>query len=174
MPGSPVSPFGPCAFHEIGVPAVQLFTGAHGDYHRPSDDVEKIDADGLVQVATWVRETLVYLTEREVPLTSQLGGATERAPAAAPSGERRVSLGTVPAFGHAGPGVLVDSVIDGSPAAAAGVEAGDLLLAIDDAELADLRAFSDVLKQHAPGDVIRIRLRRGEEELTLDATLVAR
>jgi membrane-associated protease RseP (regulator of RpoE activity) len=162
-------------FHELGVPAVQLFTGAHADYHRPSDDVERIDADGLVQVASWVREALVYLAEREEPLTSKLAGAAASASAPpAPAGERRVSLGTVPAFAFAGPGVQIDSVLDGSPAAAAGVLAGDVLLAIDGEELADLRAFSEALKRHAPGDVIRILVQRGVDVRELEATLVAR
>jgi len=162
------------AFHEIGVPAVQLFTGAHADYHRPSDDVEKIDADGLAQVATWVRETMVYLSEREEPLTSKLAGAAAPAQPAAPAGGRRVSLGTVPSFGHPGPGVLVDDVVAGSPAERAGIRKGDLLLTLGGAELSDLRAYSDALKSHAPGDVIRVRVKRGDEELELEATLVAR
>lgn len=162
------------SFHERGVPAVQLFTGAHEDYHRPSDDLEKIDADGLAQVAVWVREALVYLAEREEPLTSKLAGATAPPVAAAPSSERRVSLGTVPSMTHTGPGVLIDSVLEGSPAAKAGVQAGDMLVEIDGEELEDLRAFSEVLKRHKPGDVIRLVVERDGQDVELEATLVAR
>ena len=102
--------------------------------------MDKIDAAGLVKVATFTRETLVYLGEREAPMTSTLGAGTKPAQPAAGAG-RRVSLGTMPDFAFAGPGVKVNSVIEGSPAAAAGVQAGDILLAIDDAELKDLRSF---------------------------------
>jgi hypothetical protein len=158
------------SFHEAGVPAIQIFTGPHADYHRPTDDVDKIDADGMVKVATFVRETLVYLGDRDAPLTKTIG-AGAKPPA---GGGRRVSLGTMPDFAYRGPGVKVGSVLDGSPAAEAGLQAGDVLLAIDDEELTDLRAFSNVLKRHRPGDVIRIKLRRGGKDLTLNAKLVAR
>lgn len=162
------------SFHKAGIPAVQLFTGANADYHRPSDDADGVGADGLVQVATWLRETVVYLSEREPPMTSTLGGASSASTPPAAAGERRVSLGTVPAFDHTGPGVLVSSVVEGSPAQTAGIQGGDLLLAIDDVQLADLRAFSDALKKCAAGDVIRLTIRRDGTEQVLKATLIAR
>jgi len=56
-------------FIERGVPAVQIFTGAHTDYHRPSDTTDKIDTAGLVKVATFVKEGVAYLAERPDPLT---------------------------------------------------------------------------------------------------------
>jgi putative serine protease PepD len=70
--------------------------------------------------------------------------------------------------------VLVKSVIEGSPAAKAGVQAGDILLAIGDTELKTLRDLSDALKARAAGDVVKLRLKRGAEELALEATLAAR
>jgi hypothetical protein len=161
------------SFHEMGVPAVQLFSGMHTDYHRSTDTVDKVDGAGLVKVATFTRETLAYLGEREQPMTSTLGRGTKPAMPAT-GGGRRVSLGTMPDFAFAGPGVKVNAVIEGSPAAEAGVKKGDILLAIDDAELKDLRAFSEALKAHQPGDTVRIKLKRGDEELTLEATLKAR
>ena len=160
------------SFHEIGVPGVQLTTGPHEDFHRPSDTADKIDAGGLVSVATWLREALVYLTEREDPLTSTLGSGRERPQ---PSGSgRRVSLGTVPDFTHPGPGVRVESVLDGSPAAKAGIEGGDRIVAIDGKEISDLRAFSEVLREKSVGDTISVEVERDGEPVTLQATLVAR
>jgi hypothetical protein len=159
------------SFHEIGVPAVQVFTGATEDYHRPGDDIGKIDADGLVKVATFVRETVVYLSERDAALSSSLG--TGKAPAPA-GGGRRVSLGCVPDFAFAGPGVRVGSVLDGSPAKMAGIQAGDVLLSVNGEELRNLRSLSEALKKRQSGDVIQIHLRRGEQLLDLEARLVAR
>ncbi len=163
------------SFVRVGVPAVQIFTGAHADYHRPTDDVEKVDAAGLVKVATFVREAIVYLGERPEPLTSTLKkGAPAVRPAAKKGGGRRVSFGTMPEFAYRGPGVKVASVIEGSPAAKAGIQKGDILLAMDGAEMKDLRSFSQLLRGHKPGDVVKVRIRRGDEEQTLEATLVAR
>jgi membrane-associated protease RseP (regulator of RpoE activity) len=157
------------AFHEAGIPAIQLFTGAHEDYHRPTDDVEKIDAEGLVKVATFLRETVAYLAERDRPLTK--AGAS---PAPAGGEGRKVSLGTMPDFAFEGPGVRVQSVVEGSPAAKAGVQAGDILLAIGDTELKTLRDMSEALKAHSAGEVVKLRLKRGDDEIVLDATLVSR
>ena len=161
------------SFHEIGVPAVQLTSGPHEDYHRPSDTAEKIDAAGLVKVATWLREALVYLGDRAEPLSSSLGGGTPAA--ASPAGEgRRVSLGTVPDFADPGPGVKVESVLPGSPAERAGLRGGDRIIAIGGEAIADLRAYSEILKRHAPGDTIAIEVERGGETMSVEATLIAR
>jgi len=163
------------SFLDAGVPAVQIFSGAHEDYHRPSDLPEAIDPAGLIKVAVFVREAVVYLSERDDPLTSTLGGNSGRAaaPPAASTG-RRVSLGTLPEFTFPGPGVKVADVIAGSPAERAGLQPGDLIISIDGEAIADVRAYSGVLAKHAPGDVIHIRVSRDDEELELEATLVAR
>ncbi|MBM4060846.1 MAG: M20/M25/M40 family metallo-hydrolase, partial [Planctomycetes bacterium] len=161
------------SFVEFGVPAVQLFSGANEDYHRPSDDVAKIDAAGLVTVATFAREAVAYLSERREPLTATIAGQKvgEAPPAAA---GRRVSLGTMPDFAFPGPGVKVAQVTEGSAGALAGIVAGDVLLAIDGAEIADLRGYSALLREKAAGAEVRIRLRRGGEEMEVTAKLTAR
>ena len=149
-------------FVERGVPAVQIFSGAHADYHRPTDTADKIDVAGLVKVATYVKEGVAYLAERPEPLTVTIAGAPPAARPAAASGDtRRVSFGTVPDFAFAGPGVRVDGLVDGSPAAKAGVKVGDVILEIDGKPVADLQAFSDRLKALSPGQTIAVRLGRG-------------
>jgi len=162
------------SFHEVGVPAVQLFTGAHADYHRPTDDVERIDADGLVKVAVFTREVVVYLSQRPEPLTTTLERGRAPVTPAEPPAHRQVSLGTLPAFDYPGPGAKVASVLEDSAAAEAGIQPGDLVIAIDGEAIEGLRHYSDVLKRHSPGDVIRIRLRRGDDEIEVEATLRAR
>jgi len=154
------------SFIDAGVPAVQIFTGAHADYHRPTDTPDKIDDAGLVKVATFVKEALAYLLEREEPMTVRIEGAivapsSDRQP---PASGRRVSFGTVPAFDFAGPGVKVDSVVTGSPAQQAGMRAGDVLIRIDGTDIADLRAFSQYLGTLDPDqEVVAVVLRDGAE-----------
>jgi hypothetical protein len=162
------------SFHEVAVPAVQIFSGAHADYHRPSDDIEKIDVDGLVKVASFVREMLIYLSAREDPLNSNLGDAAPGPDSPSAASPRRVGLGTVPDFSFSGAGVRVSSVLEGSPAAAAGLRQADVLVAIDGEEIMDLRAYADVLRKHRPGDLIRIKIMRGEHELDVEAKLAER
>ena len=163
---------------ERGVPGVQLTTGPHSDYHRPSDTADKLDLDGLARVVEGASEVVAYLADRVEPLTASgesVGHPGGGHPGGGhPGGERKVSLGTVPDFAFAGPGVRVSEVLAGSPAEAAGIQAGDVLLAVDDSELTGLRDLSTALKGREPGDQVTVRLRRGDEEIERVATLVAR
>ena len=72
------------SFIERGIPGVQIFTSAHEDYHRPSDTADKIDVPGLVKVATFVKEAVVYLGEREEPLTITIAKQEASASTAGP------------------------------------------------------------------------------------------
>jgi aminopeptidase N len=165
---------------------VQIFTHPHPDYHRPGDTADKIDGPGLVKIATFVKEGIVYLGEREQPLTNTIAptkgaapgaaataGAPTGAPAAAGQG-RRVSFGTMPDFAFAGPGVKVAGVTPGSPAEKAGVKEGDVLLRLDGKEVANLQGFSDILRGLTPGQAVKVVLSRGGQEQTLDVTVAER
>ncbi len=163
------------SFIAAGVPAVQFFTGAHTDYHRPSDTADRVDHAGLVKVATFARESLAYLCEREPPMQVRIEGtATEQAVDAGTGDGRRVSFGTLPQFDFPGPGVKVESVMPGSPAERAGVLPGDVLIRIDETEISDLRRFSEFLKTLAPGDEVSAVLRRADVEVIVPVRVVAR
>jgi hypothetical protein len=169
------------SFIEEGIPGVQIFTGPHPDYHRPGDTADKLDVAGLVKVATFVKEAVVYMAEREEPLHVTIepvtGGAAEAgaaAPSRGPSTGRKVSFGSIPEFSYPGPGVQLSGVMPGSPAEKAGLKQGDILVRIDDHEIADLREFSDVLKALEPGQKIQATIRRDDETLTVPVTLEAR
>ncbi|RPJ82534.1 MAG: M20/M25/M40 family metallo-hydrolase [Acidobacteria bacterium] len=181
------------SFIRKGVPAVQIFSGAHTDYHRPTDTAEKIDLPGLVKVATFTREAVAYLAERPEPMTNTIKGqsppasaspgeaaeqrkrmpATGKEPGQAPAG-RRVSFGTVPDFAFQGLGVRVSSVVAGSPAEKAGVKEGDVLKAIDGKPIANLQAYSDLLKTLAPGQTVIALIERDGKEQTVSVTLAER
>jgi aminopeptidase N len=174
------------AFIERGVPAVQLFTGAHADYHRPGDTADKLDPEGLVKVALLAREGIAYLGERPDPLGSDRGQtgvrptSALRATAGKPGSDqgqtpaRRVSLGTVPDFAFPGPGVRAEAIVEGSPAERAGLAAGDILLKVGDRTVANLQDYSTILRALEPGATVPVVVRRGERELTIAVTLVER
>ena len=172
------------SFIDRGVPAVQIFTDPHPDYHRPGDTADKVDAAGLVKVATFVREAIAYLGERAEPLTVTIAGAAGAAPrrhrpAARPAappggGGKRVSFGTMPDFAHPGPGVKVAGVTPGSPAEKAGVKEGDVILQVDGREVANLSGFSALLKELKPGQTVKTVVERNGERLTFEVTVVER
>ncbi|HRW52356.1 MAG TPA: M20/M25/M40 family metallo-hydrolase, partial [Phycisphaerae bacterium] len=163
------------SFIAAGSPAVQIFTGAHADYHRPGDTMDKVDGAGLVKVATFVKEAVAYLLTREAPLTNRIDGAASGATTPhPPSSGRRVSFGTVPDFAFAGPGVRVESTVPDSPAARAGVQAGDTLIRVNGEAIANLRAFSDFLKTLQPGQEVAATLLRDGREVTLKVVVQER
>ena len=164
------------SFIERGVPGVQIFTGAHSDYHRASDTPDKVNAAGMVKVATFVKEATAYLIQREEPMV--LSGSTAAAGSgnrsANTEGQRRVSFGTVPDFAHNADGVRVDSVVPGSPAELAGIQAGDVLLEMNGETVAGLGAFSDFLKTLAPGDTVTATVLRDAQTISVAVTVVPR
>jgi hypothetical protein len=185
-------------FIERGIPAVQIFTGAHADYHRPGDTAEKIDAEGLVKVAALVREGIAYLGERPekltvtiqpglprspqagggqpgLPRSPQAGGGQPGLPRRSPQGGGgRASLGTVPDFAFPGPGVRAEGITEGSPAAKAGIQPGDVIVRINDQPIANLQEYSNLLRALKPGQTVTVVVKRGDKELTMTVTLAER
>jgi hypothetical protein len=161
---------------EKGVPGVQLFAGPHLQYHRPSDTADRLDAGGMVKVTEAAHEAVSYLSGRKEPLTAAAARKPGRPEGAQgpPAGGRRAALGTMPDFTYRGPGVRVEKVIEGSAAEEAGILAGDVLVAMDDEKIADLRDYSRLLKAHRPRDLVELTIERGGETVTLRALLRAR
>ncbi len=170
------------SFTERGVPAVQIFTAATSDYHRPTDTADKIDLAGLVKVAAFTKEGIVYLAERPEPLTGTIAppaatGARPAPPTAGAPGQppaRRVSFGTVPDFAFPGPGVRVSDVVPDSPAAKAGLKAGDTLVSVGGVPIANLQGFSDILRTLTPGQTVEVVLQREGQEVRRQVTLAER
>ena len=160
------------AFIEKGIPAVQLFTGATENYHRPSDTYDKIDGQGMVKVATVAKEVMAYLGDRDTPLefTGKLQSADTTTPVKATT-NRKVSTGSVPDFSYTGPGVKIASVIEGSPGEKAGLQAGDVISAINGKEVANLMEYSNVLKKYQPGEVVAMKVLRDGKEKDISITL---
>jgi hypothetical protein len=164
------------SFLDAGIPAVQLSSGPHLDYHRPTDTIDHIDLAGLTKVAAVAREAIVYLAGRDEPLSSAIGSPHESraAPSKNPAPSRRVSLGTVPDFAYDGQGYRIGDMVPGSPAARAGLHAGDVIVQVDTTPIADIRAFANALRALQPGATIALTIRRGATEQIIHAQLTAR
>ncbi|MFT7487098.1 MAG: aminopeptidase N, partial [Candidatus Paceibacteria bacterium] len=161
------------SFIEKGVPAVQVLTGAGLDYHRPSDSIENVDVLGLLKVATFLKEALIYMVEREEPMKVTIEGVVS-ASAPRTGGRRGVSFGSIPEYGFEGVGMRLDGVSPNSPAEKAGLLPGDILIRIDEAVIGNTRAFAEILKTLVPDQVIRATVLRDGKERTFEVTLVER
>ncbi len=158
------------SFLEVGVPAIQIFSGPNADYHKATDVADKVEAASLVGAAVVAREIVAYLRDRSDPLTAKGASSSSSSSSTA----RRASLGSVPDMQFPGPGVRFDGVSAGSGAEAAGLRAGDVLVRFDGQPVTDLRSYSELLKAKAPGDVVVVVVRRGGADVEVKVTLGAR
>jgi Tol biopolymer transport system component len=158
-------------FYAAGVPVLHFFTGAHEDYHRPSDTSDKINAIGGARVAMLVADVAREASARPARLTYKA------APAPAPAGDVRsygASLGTVPDYaGDGRPGVLIGGVRPEGAAERAGIRRGDLLVELAGTPIRDIYDFMYVLQRSKPGDTVRAVVDRGGQRLELTVTLGA-
>ena len=160
------------SFYTADIPVLHFFTNTHGDYHRPSDEWDRIDADGLETVARIVTAIAGQAASPPTTLTLQRG-AGQPARGAAPAGYG-AWLGTVPDFSPVERGVLLGGVTPGSPGDRAGLQRGDLLIRFAGEDVTDLEAFTAVLRRHRPGDEVEVVVLRDAGEVTLRAVLGSR
>lgn len=160
------------SFIEIGVPAVQFFTTPHEDYHKPTDTPDKIDAAGLVKVATFGREALLYLADKMEPLTFQ--GEIKKEENKPQLGERKASTGIMPDFTYSGEGVRLAEVSGRSPAYNAGLKKGDVITKLGEFQVKKLNDYSDALKNYKPGDVVELIYLRERKEYKTSIKLTER
>jgi hypothetical protein len=158
-------------FYAAGVPVLHFFTGAHDDYHKPSDTADRINAIGGARVAMLVADVAHEVDVLPARLTYR------SAPAPAPAGDVRsygASLGTVPDYaGDGRPGVLVGGVRPQGPAERAGIQRGDLLVELAGTPIRDIYDFMYVLQRSKPGDTVKAVVDRGGHRLELSVTLGA-
>jgi len=160
------------SFYAAGIPVLHLFTDLHADYHRSTDDWDKINAKGLVRVADFAAGIVTALGNRPSRLTFV------DVPPPAPKGGVAVTsgygayLGTIPdmASGEAG-GVRIQGVTKGSPAEVGGLQGGDLIVKIGTYDTPDLQEMTGALRAYRPGDKVVIVVLRNGQEKALDVTL---
>lgn len=158
------------SFQNAGVPAVQLFSGVHLDYHLPSDTADKVDGEGLQKVATVTKEVVEYLAGREESLSSSLNSVKGEVQGVKTS--RKVSLGTVPDFTFEGVGYRLSGVVPGSAAEVAGLKEGDVVVGIGGRVIGGLRDVSEVLKGLKAGQMVSVDFLRNGVKLEAEATLL--
>ena len=158
-------------FFSAGVPVLHFFTGTHGDYHKPSDTADKINAAGAMQIGKICAAIALAAAQREVPLTFK-----SDAQGPAPHGDMRsfnASLGTIPDYGGPGAGkkgVLLSGVRRGGAAEKAGMQKGDILMRLGKSEIASVEDLMFVLNGSKPGETVPAVVIRDGKEVKLEVT----
>lgn len=176
------------SFNAVGIPVLFFFTGLHEQYHRPADVASLINPVGAVKIVRLAHELAMQFATMPEKLEFQRtgggfrldmldqppgeGDAAAQEPAQ-PMARSRVRLGIQPNYNAETTGVLLDGVTEGTPAAAAGLKAGDLILSWNGAPVTDIRALMTELAKHQPGDKITLGVKRSGEMIKVEVTLAA-
>jgi hypothetical protein len=158
------------SFYAKNLPVLHFFTNVHEDYHKATDDVDKINALGIARVVALAERVTRAIADRPQPLTFV------RAVAAAPSMSTRENtsayLGSIPDMGATEvKGVRLTGVRADSPADKAGLKTGDVIVEFAGKPVNDLYAYTDALYAQSPGDTVDVVVLRGAERMTVKVTL---
>jgi aminopeptidase YwaD len=151
------------SFYRKDIPVLFFFTGLHSDYHKPTDDANKINYAGEYQIVKYIYSVvektagapkLVFTKTRE----QQVGTSTRFS----------VTMGIMPDYTYSSGGVRVDGVSDGRPAQKAGIKAGDIVTQLGDYKISSVESYMQALGKFKKGDATKVTVKRGSEEMKFD------
>lgn len=153
------------SFYLKNIPVLHFFTGSHSDYHKPTDDWDKINYEGEARVLAVVikliesgdtQPKLAFLTTKN----KSMGSARAF----------KVTMGVMPSYTSDEAGLKVDGVSDGKPAQKAGILTGDVIIQIGDYKIKDIQAYMDALGKFEKGMTVPVIVKRNGEQLTVNVT----
>ena len=146
-------------FYRKEMPVLFFFTGSHSDYHKATDDWDKINYDGEREIVQYIYK-LIAATDTK----GKLVFTKTREPQAGRSSKFTVSLGVIPDYGYSGTGVRIDGVSGGKLAERIGLQAGDILLQMGEYKFVDVMSYMQTLSKFKKGDRTKLVIKRKNEE----------
>lgn len=152
------------SFYLRDIPVLHFFTGTHEDYHKPSDDADKINYRGIYAVAAFIDSLITGLDSQPKLAFTRTKDESENAP------KFKVTLGVVPDYMFDGAGMRIDGVSEGRPASRAGLKTGDVVIKMGEVEVKDMMSYMTALSKFESGDTTTVIIKRGSEELSFPVT----
>jgi hypothetical protein len=151
------------SFYRKDIPVLFFFTGAHSDYHKPTDDAGKINYTGELMVLKYIYNVIDGTNKK-----GKLGFTKTRETQAQGKRSFNVSLGIMPDYTYSGTGVRADGVSEGKLAQKVGIKAGDVITQIGDFKISDVQSYMQTLGKFNKGDATKVKVNRGKEEIVFD------
>ena len=151
------------SFYRKDIPVLFFFTGLHTDYHKPSDDFDKINYNGQLLVVKYITR-LVARSSKE----PKLAFTKTREQQITTSARFTVSMGIMPDYTFSGNGVKVDGVSEGRAAQKAGLKAGDVVTKLGEFNVSSVEAYMQALSKFKKGDATKVKVKRGNDDLEFD------
>jgi Iap family predicted aminopeptidase len=154
---SGVGPSDHTSFYLADIPVLHFFTGSHEDYHKPSDDEDKINYPGEISVMKIILQVIHELNGKEkLAFTKTKDSDNSETP------RFKVTLGVVPDYAFEGEGMRIDGVSDGKPASKAGLKSGDIVVQLGENKVLDMMSYMKALGKFAKGDSTIVKVKRGD------------
>ena len=158
------------SFFTQKIPVLHIWTDLHSDYHRPSDDTEKLNVEGMQRVADFLVQIVQATDAADArPTFVQV----KRAAIAMGDGDRPW-LGSIPDFASNEEGLRITGVSPGSPAEKAGMKGGDIITKLGDSKISGVEDLQSALLKYKVGDKLNVVVKRDGKEMTFDLTLAKR
>lgn len=161
---SGIGPSDHTSFYLVDIPVLHFFTGQHADYHKPSDDADKVNYEGIVTLKEMVLK-LVSATENDGKLEFQKTKADEK-----DTPRFTVTLGVMPDYMFQGDGMRLDGVTEGRPASKAGFKQGDVVIQMGEHKVEGMQTYMEALSTFKQGDKAMVKVKRGEEVIEKEVT----
>jgi len=146
------------SFYRKDIPVLFYFTGLHTDYHKPTDDADKINYSGITRVLEHISYVINTLNDKP-----KLAFTKTRETQTTTTARFNVTMGIMPDYTYAGAGVRADGISDGKPAQKAGLMAGDIILQIGDYSVSSMESYMQTLTKFKKGDKVKVKYKRGND-----------
>jgi len=153
------------SFYLKNIPVLHFFTGSHSDYHKPSDDTEKINFEGEAEVLKIIAKVI-----EELDATPKLAFLTTKSKAMSTRSSFKVTLGIMPSYTADEEGLKIDGVSEGKPAQSAGLQAGDVIIQMGDIVVKDIQNYMEALGKFEKGQTVPVKFKRKGEVMSLNVT----
>lgn len=157
-----IGPSDHTSFYLKNIPVLFFFSGVHTDYHKPSDDENKINYYGTRFIVDYVYRTANTLSQKE-----QLTFTKTKIKASKKAAAYKVTLGIMPSYADNNLGLLIDGIVDDKPAYKAGIKAGDIIVKIGDCDVKEVYSYMDCLSKINPGEQKEVTVTRDKKEIKL-------
>jgi hypothetical protein len=161
---SGIGPSDHTSFYIMDIPVLHFFTGQHEDYHKPGDDAEKLNYDGMEKVSAYILNIVTDLNDNGRLAFRKTKNESEDVP------RFKVALGVVPDYLYNGEGMRIDGVSEDKPAQKAGLLKGDIVKKLGEYEVSDMMSYMKALSKYEAGQTITVEVERGGERLSVEVT----
>jgi len=152
------------SFYLQDIPVLHFFTGQHEDYHKPSDDADKLNYEGMEMIGDYILNIISELDDDKKLSFRTTKNESESVP------RFKVALGVMPDYLFDGKGMRIDGVTEGRPAAIAGLQKGDIVVQLGDSTVVDMMSYMRALSSFEEGNSTQVTVDRGGEKVEVEIT----